>query len=236
MKNILLVLSLLVFSNSCFGQDKKISNDNIFYPVEKYPQFPGGETELYKFIQDKLYYPHSAFRDSIQGRVIIRFMIRKTGDIDSVRLIRGIHPDCDKIAMNIVKAMPKWSPGNQMGEVVDVWFTLPIIFKLPEIEIVSPEQLPSFPGAEQALFKFIAENLKYHGCSEGPCPQGRVTIRFIVTKEGKIEAPEIIRGITPTLDNEAIRIVSIMPKWIPAKHKGKNVDAYFTLPIVFRLE
>lgn len=234
MKYILLV-GLLSFSVLCIGQDKEI----IFREYETHPSFPGGETEMYKFIQSKFYYPQSALKDSIQGRVITRFLVRKTGDVDSIKVIKGIHPECDKVAMDILKAMPKWNPGSQMGRNIDVWFTLPIKFKLPDVEIVkSPNQLPTFPNGDNALYDFIIKNKKYpvveHECYEGHCCQGRIIIRFIVTKEGKIQLPEIVKGLTPILNKEALRVVNIMPDWIPAKHKGENVDAYYILPIVFR--
>ncbi|NDV96541.1 energy transducer TonB [Dysgonomonas sp. 521] len=102
----------------------------------------------------------------------------------------------------------------------------------------SPDSLPSFPGGHSALYNFITRNKKHpiieHECYEGCCCHGRVTIRFIVTKEGKIESPEIVKGVSPILDKEALRVVNIMPDWIPAKHNGENVDAYYILPIVFR--
>lgn len=132
MKYILLIFALFTFSGFCYGQDK----EEPFYwgnhGREIPPSFPGGEAEMHRFIESKFYYPPSALKDSIQGRVAVRFRVRKTGDIDSVRVIRGIHPDCDKVAMDIVKAMPKWISGSQMDKKVDVWFTLPIIFRLKD--------------------------------------------------------------------------------------------------------
>lgn len=70
----------------------------------------------------------------------------------------------------------------------------------------------------------------------GPCFQGRVIIRFIVTKQGKIAKPAIIKSLTSAADKEALRVINLMPDWIPGKHKGELVDVYYTIPIVFRLK
>jgi len=105
-----------------------------------------------------------------------------------------------------------------------------------EKPFVTVEQMPIFPGGEREMQKFIAENLKYPIVAQESGIQGRITVRFIVTKTGEISDVTIIRGIDPSCDKEAIRLVKAMPKWIPGKQNGQNVPVYFTLPIVFRLE
>lgn len=101
-----------------------------FYTVEQMPSFPGGETEMQKFIRDNLKYPVVAQESGIQGRVTIRFVVTKDGDISEVTVVRGIDPSCDKEAVNVVKKMPKWIPGKQNGRAVPVYFTLPVVFRL----------------------------------------------------------------------------------------------------------
>ena len=96
------------------------------------PSFPGGETEMHKFINDNLKYPVVAQESGIQGRVTIRFVVTKSGVISDVTVIRGIDPSCDKEAVRVVKAMPKWIPGKQNGLNVPVYFTLPIVFRLKQ--------------------------------------------------------------------------------------------------------
>lgn len=105
-----------------------------------------------------------------------------------------------------------------------------------EKPFVTVEQMPSFPGGEMEMQKFIAENLKYPVVAQESGIQGRVTIRFVVTKTGAISDVTVIRGIDPSCDREAVRVVKTMPKWIPGKQNGLNVPVYFTLPIVFRLK
>ncbi|MDU1889123.1 MAG: TonB family protein [Dysgonomonas sp.] len=105
-----------------------------------------------------------------------------------------------------------------------------------EKPFVTVEQMPSYPGGESEMHKFINENLKYPVVAQESGIQGRVTIRFVVTKTGAISDVTVVRGIDPSCDKEAVRVVKAMPKWIPGKQNGLNVPVYFTLPIVFRLK
>ena len=81
-----------------------------------------------KFIRDNLKYPVIAQENGIQGRVILRFVVSKTGTIDNVTVLRSLDPTCDKEAIRVVKSMPKWIPGKQNGNNVPVYFTLPVVF------------------------------------------------------------------------------------------------------------
>ncbi len=97
------------------------------------------------------------------------------------------------------------------------------------------EQAPSFPGGLEALNKFLSENIKYPITAQENGIQGRVIVKFVVSKTGDISNIQIFRGVDTSLDREAVRVVQAMPKWIPGKQKGKAVDVYFTLPVEFRL-
>jgi protein TonB len=101
-----------------------------FVSVEQMPTFPGGQGELMKFISNNLKYPAIAQENNIQGRVIIRFVVKKDGSIGDIQVQRGLDASCDKEARRVVEMMPKWIPGMQNGRAVPVYFTLPILFKL----------------------------------------------------------------------------------------------------------
>ena len=94
------------------------------------PTFPGGEAELMKFMSENLKYPVIAQENGIQGRVILRFVVSKTGAIENIQVVRSVDPTCDKEAIRMVKSMPRWIPGKQNGNNVPVYFTLPVLFKL----------------------------------------------------------------------------------------------------------
>lgn len=101
-----------------------------FVMVEQMPQFPGGESAMMQYIGANLKYPESAAKENIEGRVVLRFVVTKTGDIKDVSVIRSLDSRCDEEAMRVVRAMPKWTPGKQGGKDVDVYYTLPVLYKL----------------------------------------------------------------------------------------------------------
>ncbi len=101
-----------------------------FVSVEQMPQFPGGDSELMRFIGSNLKYPTIAAENGIEGRVVIRFVVGKDGNVSDVQVVRSLDPSCDKEAVRVVKTMPKWVPGKQNGRNVPVYYTLPVLFKL----------------------------------------------------------------------------------------------------------
>jgi TonB family protein len=106
-------------------------NDKVvFQVVEKMPQFPGGDKALFDYLGTNVRYPVKAQENGIQGRVICSFVISKTGEVDSVKVLRKIDPFLDAEAVRVIRNMPKWIPGEQRGEKVNVQYTLPISFKL----------------------------------------------------------------------------------------------------------
>ena len=100
--------------------------------VEQKPEFPGGEASMYKWLSDHINYPVAAAEEGVQGRVVVEFVVSKTGNVENVRVLRGRHPALDKEATRLVKSMPKWQPGRNNGQPVKVTYTLPITFKLQE--------------------------------------------------------------------------------------------------------
>ncbi|MCD7971170.1 MAG: energy transducer TonB [Candidatus Azobacteroides sp.] len=98
--------------------------------VEQKPSFPGGEAELMKYLNSNLRYPVPALENEIEGRVVIEFVVSKTGEISHVKILQSLHPSCDKEAERLIKKMPKWIPGKQNGNPVNVYYTIPIRFKL----------------------------------------------------------------------------------------------------------
>lgn len=112
------------------GGNGTAKEPEIFKVAEQMPQFPGGQDEMYKFIGNNLKYPVVDQEMGIHGRVTVRFVVSKTGEITNIELLKGISPTCDKEAIRVIKSMPKWIPGKQSGNPVQVYFTMPIVFKL----------------------------------------------------------------------------------------------------------
>ena len=106
--------------------------EEVFTAVEQMPQFPGGEAELLKYVATHIKYPTMAAENNIQGRVVVKFVVKKDGNVGDVVVLRGKDPDLDKEAVRVVKTLPKFIPGKMNGQAVSVWYTLPINFKLQQ--------------------------------------------------------------------------------------------------------
>ncbi len=98
------------------------------------------------------------------------------------------------------------------------------------------ETMPSFPGGDAALFKFLNDNVKYPVIAQENGIQGRVICQFVVNRDGSIVDVEVVRSVDPSLDKEAIRVIKSMPNWAPGKQRGKAVRVKYTLPVNFRLQ
>lgn len=98
------------------------------------------------------------------------------------------------------------------------------------------EQLPEFPGGMSELMKYLQQNLKYPKAAQDAGKEGRVIVQFVVNADGSIANPNVISGVEPSLDNEALRVVKMMPKWQPGKQDGKAVAVKFALPVTFNLQ
>ena len=104
--------------------------EKVFTAVEQIPQFPGGEAELMKYLSKNIKYPTMAMENNIQGRVVVQFVVTKTGSIGEVKVVRSVDRDLDREAIRVCKSLPKFTPGKMNGQAVNVWYTLPVNFKL----------------------------------------------------------------------------------------------------------
>ncbi len=119
-----------LINTKSFAQTPTDTTQEIITMAEVMPQFPGGEDEMYDFINKNLLYPKLAKENGIEGRVIVRFIVQKSGYIDKIEIIRKLGWGCDEEVLRMIQLMPKWSPGKMNGKPVAVYFTLPVTFKL----------------------------------------------------------------------------------------------------------
>ena len=234
-------------------EDKPLSEEanQPFMMDEQMPVFPGGERAMMKFIGDNVKYPKAAKENGITGTVIINFIINKTGIVTRTKVVRGIGSGCDEEAARVIALMPKWSPGMQNNKVVDVSYTIPVKFALDgdglkkEVEdhlkksnepFVMVEEMPQFPGGEAELMKFIGTNVKYPAQAKAGNVQGTVVVTFIIRSTGKVEEAKVAKGVQADIDAEALRVIALMPDWLPGKQHDKAVDVAYTIPIQFKLK
>lgn len=218
-------------------------NEQVFTVVEKMPSFPGGDAELLKYIATNIKYPKESQDNGEQGRVICSFIVGRDGSVNNPEVLRGVTPLLNEEAVRVINTMPRWNPGMQRGRAVAVKYTVPITFRLKSpVEEAKEETLtvvdvmPQYPGGDRELLKFIAQSIKYPTDAQEAGVQGRVICSFVVDKKGNIVEPKIIRGIDPSLDAEALRVIGMMPRWTPGRQDGKAVRVLYTVPITFRLQ
>lgn len=250
-KFIEIVFLALLISSSIVAQEKEEPKNQVFYVVEKMPEFPGGDDDLKEFIWKSIKYPEAAKKNGVAGKVYITFIVSENGEVQDAKVARGVDPLLDTEALRVINELPKWKPGEQRGEKVKVSYTVPINFHLngevKEMKVTSKvidgkevyfitEDMPEFPGGELALRKFIANSIKYPVVAIENGIQGKVYVSFVVGKDGKVADAKIARGVAPSLDKEAIRVVESLPTWKPGKVKGEAVDVEYTVPINFVLQ
>lgn len=98
------------------------------------------------------------------------------------------------------------------------------------------EQMPIFPGGDEALRNFVTNNIQYPEEASKKEISGRVFVSFVIGKDGSVQNVKVARSVDPQLDAEAIRVVKSMPKWNPGQHRGKPVKVSYTIPINFSLK
>jgi TonB family protein len=259
---------LMLFSNAeaiarMMQQDKPVQQDKqrtVFAVVEEMPQFPGGESEMLRYVASQTKYPAEAQAKKVEGRVTIQFVINDDGSISDAQVVGSIDPSLDAEALRVVRSMPQWTPGKQRGQAVAVRYILPVTFKLPgqatagrasspapaktsgaggEVDAATVftivEEMPRFPGGDQALVQFLNTQPTYPQQAQQAGIQGRVTCTFVIEKDGSVSSAKVVRSVDPLLDAEALRVVRSMPRWTPGKQRDQAVRVSFTVPVTFAL-
>lgn len=245
---------LFLFAIMCFttsAQEQK--NDQVFYVVEDMPEYPGGEEALRNDLSKAVKYPDEAKKKGISGKVYITFIVNESGKIEDPKIVRGVDPVLDKEALRAIQTLKTWEPGKQKGKAVKVSYTVPINFALDgaknntdsevqktmsdeKLVFKIVEEMPEFPGGEEALKKYISNSVKYPEDAKKEGIKGKVFVSFTVSQDGTVADSKIARGVHPSIDKEALRIINNLPIWKPGKQRGQNVNVQYTVPINFELE
>lgn len=237
-----------------------VTDADVYEVVENMPEFPdGGMPGLMKYLSANIRYPEAAHKDGTQGRVTVQFVVGKDGSIGNVSILRGVDPALDAEAIRVISGMPKWKPGTQKGEPVNVKYTVPVMFRLtpepvekidemivvgyrnPDAPVTGEvyetvDKMPEFPGGMTGLMQHLSKNIRYPAEAHTNNIQGRVVVSVIINTDGKATNAQIVQGVAPSLDAEALRVATTMPDWTPGTKDGKPVNVKYTFPVVFRLQ
>ena len=126
---------------------------------------------------------------------------------------------------------------KDMEVVIEPPVEAPVEEEEEEVIFVVVESMPEFPGGQQAMMKYIGENIKYPVIAQENGIQGRVICQFVIEKDGRVTDIQVVRSSgEPSLDKEAVRVINSMPKWKPGKQRGKPVRVKYTIPVNVRLQ
>jgi protein TonB len=127
----LLALTVICHGNKAFSQTEPVGDpEKVHTYVELMPRFPGGDEGLIKFITTHLVYPPAAVENNVEGKVLVQFVVDRQGYVKDVKVFRSVNRELDSAAISVVKLMPRWTPGSQDGEPVNVRYSLPVTFRL----------------------------------------------------------------------------------------------------------
>ena len=246
-------------------QDYPISaSDKIVENPDLIPIFTGGTIEMNRFIANTLSYPAEAVERNAQGLVVYTFVIEKDGTLSNFNRIHNADPLLNEEALRILKSMPPRRPARHNGEIVRSESYVPMYFRLnkdaqfttrtsssatarayakTDASIIEDniiytivDKMPEYEYGESGLGKFIAHNIRYPKEALQQGIEGRILCSFIVAPDGSISNIEVVNGLSPDLDNEAIRVLGLMPRWKPGENNGEKVNVKCILPIDFTID
>jgi TonB family protein len=235
-------------------QETDIS-DQVFLIVEDMPTFQGGTIENFrKWVQQNIKYPKEAIEKHITGTVYVSFIVNPEGKAVKANILRRINPLLDDEVLRVINSSPDWTPGKQRGKLVNVSFSIPVMFVLEGTDkkkeevtmeyvgknyenkqvFIIVEEMPEFQGGGVKKFAAWAQdNVKYPQEAMEKSLTGTVQVSFIVNEDGKVVDAEISQSANPILDEAALNVVRSSPDWIPGKQRDHAVKVGFKIPIRF---
>jgi TonB family protein len=229
--------------NSCTSGSKKHKSIPEVYinASDKLLQFPVEDGNVIKYVTKHLHYPVTSQLNGISGRVICKFTVEEDGKITDATVVMGVCPELDKEALRIIRNMPDWQPWKTSKKTERIKYTLPVDFwlqntiKANDNVFTIVEEMPEFIAEGGDLSKYITTHLRYPDEAKKDGIQGRVICQFVVTETGILIDIQVIRGVDPSFDKEAVSIIMNMPRWKPGRQMNQIVKVKYILPVNFRL-
>jgi TonB family protein len=234
-------------ANALQQQQRRTPEDDPSFKHDKYTFSVGFSS----WVASQVKYPPKALKRKIQGWVHVGYTVDLEGTVTDVRINSAPDPGLGEAVAKVVKTSPKWMPAKNTANASLYKSVVNIKFEIPEKVMASEdipvfvvvEQMPQFPLAKDAspqanraaVGEWVAQHLKYPKKAIKEKVEGSVVVRFIVTKNGKLEDLIVMKPIHPLLDAEALRVVSLMPDWKAAKQGGDPRDVYYATTVEFKL-
>lgn len=225
---------------------KSDAEEEVFLIVEQMPKFEGGNIDKFRqWVQMRVQYPKELQEKGIGGRVVVSFEVNETGEVTNVKTLATPDRRLSEIVESLVKQSPKWEPGRQRGQLVNVAFTMPIVFQshsdaAPQTSTtngVTPS-VPDFAGGTIDGFRrWVQERVVHPADAKKEGVGGKVFVTFVVKPNGKIGDVDIIGEADKRLAKEVVRVVKSSPKWTPATNsEHKFLRSKVGITVNFPLE
>lgn len=248
-KHTCLLLAGLIFSVLSSAQHKE-KDPSVVTSVERMPEFEG---DMSAYIGRHLQYPEIAVDNAIEGKVVIKFIVSKTGTIEDISVVKSVHSLLDNASRKVIAGMPAWKPGMVKGEAVKTYYRAPIVFALDHNsfdEVYLDTLAGVFKGPRSKQFSHFPESVtdldiwrtiripetvwQANGKLEG-----RVKMLFTVSTSGLMINPRVIKSTHPELEQYVIRHMiqtNKSPIWTPANKSGIDVNCDLIITFLFEKE
>lgn len=206
---------------------------------EDFPTFQGENYNTFqKWVADQVTYPEEARSKGIEGWITVNYTIQKDGSITIGSGGNESQQALSNEIIRIINSAPKFEPPKNEEANAPLTSSVTVGFKLPDQVLRDPpyivvESMPMFPGGDAALLQFIKDNTRYPEELKKDKIEGRVILRFMVTKEGNTDGISVLKGVHPLMDAEAIRLVQLLKGWKPGMQEGKPVNVWYMVPVTF---
>lgn len=273
---LLVVLTLLLTLREVRAQSASQAQEEVFKVVEEMPRFPGCEDltapherqecsnkKMMEYVASNLKYPKQAADATVEGTVVVKFVVQKDGTLGDIDIVKGIGGGCDEEVLRLMHDMNTkgilWIPGRAKGKTVNVEYNLPIRFKSDMDAGVSLkreavrggisnlaelDQIPLFAGCTKAdpaecsnskLIAYLMDKMRYPKSAREAGVEGMVVASFTINEKGKVADPKIVKSLNDACDEEVLRLLEEMPDWTPGYKGSKPMATTMTLPIQFAL-
>ncbi|MBC6699850.1 TonB family protein [Hymenobacter sp. BT190] len=221
--------------------------------VEIWPEYPTGLFALKQYLKSARL-PAEVREGRIRGAVYVSFIVHSDGRLTDISVLRGLSPGTEAEALRLVKTMPAWRPARRSDKAVAVRHSVPVVFETPagktpntpdagtitEDASISKtytfvEQMPVFPGGMDSLRAYIQQHVKYPAQALREQVEGRVFVQFVVDTKGLVREVQVQKGLGAGCDEEAVRVVTSLPRFEPGKQNGQQVPVYLTVSVAFNL-
>jgi TonB family protein len=204
---------------------------------DRFPKYPGGVNKLYADLSSFIDLPESTTLGELEKPLLVSFIVDSVGRIINPEIINGVGSEVEGVVVGaFMKHDLPWIPAIRDKKRIDFKYILPISLHVKSDGLKNVEKMPEYPGGDLALRKFIAQNVSYPVDAQKQRIQGKVYVTFVININGDVEQARVARGVHPSLDAEALRVVKAMKKWTPGMQDGEKVNVNYTVPINFRFQ